>query len=695
MQIFPKKVIKFWNGWEVRALVVLSLTLQVILIVFGSYRKRTTRAWIRILVWSAYMSADWVATVALGNLATLGGNSGNESSKENSALQSFWAPFLLLHLGGPDTITAYSLEDNELWQRHFLGLLVEAGVAIYVFLRSCADTALTYIAIPVFIAGVIKYGERTWVLRSSSTKHFRDSLLGAPDPGPDYVLQSKKTDDVEMEANVASGGTDYVQSKRRCNDDQVEVNVSSDRDPVVCMDNIVCQAYLLFEKLEYFVADLILGYHDRKYCRSIICKKSPEEAFGLVEVELGFLYDMLYTKASLVYSRFGIYLRCISSLCSFSAFVTFLIIINNQAYSPVDIYITYSLLIGALVLELYAMMILIYSDWTKLWLLENNFHSLKRNVNGKRWSRTMANYNLINVCLKQEATMSNIGVEIFGWHQNVTWQHVDSQLRELIFHKLQERSNGIDSLFDVNLCKKLLDYRGDFVLGKMNCLAPFEWCTVGVEFDHSLLLWHIATELCYNDDAKRLRESNDLSSLKSLNRYSKISKWLSDYMLYLLVMCPSMLPKGIGEIRYRDTCAEAIRFFNQTRDRIQSEVDKACEELFQVDTSRPPEEVKGDVSKSVLFYGCSLAKQLQSLRSLGQMEDWGIKKKWEMMNEVWVELLAYAAVHCSWKEHAQQLRKGGEFLSHVCLLMAHLGLSQQYQTQQQYFTFNGQYHFVQ
>ena len=40
------------------------------------------------------------------------------SMNANSELTAFWAPFLLLHLGGPDSITAYALEDNELWLWH-------------------------------------------------------------------------------------------------------------------------------------------------------------------------------------------------------------------------------------------------------------------------------------------------------------------------------------------------------------------------------------------------------------------------------------------------------------------------------------------------------------------------------------------------------------------------------------------------
>eukprot|EP00258_Populus_trichocarpa_P016289 XP_006374608.2 uncharacterized protein LOC18105893 isoform X2 [Populus trichocarpa] len=50
-----------------------------------------------------------------------------------------------------------------------------------------------------------------------------------------------------------------------------------------------------------------------------------------------------------------------------------------------------------------------------------------------------------------------------------------------------------------------------------------------------------------------------------------------------------------------------------------------------------------------------------------------------MIHEVWVEMVAYAAAHCPWKEHTKELRRGGELLTHVSLLMLHLGLSAQYE----------------
>ncbi|XVE68230.1 hypothetical protein DITRI_Ditri09bG0051700 [Diplodiscus trichospermus] len=651
MSTFSETVIDVWNGWEIRVLLLLSLLFQVILIAFGSQRKYSTIIWMRFFVWSAYMSADSVATLALGILArNVGGDSAKRNSNPNISLHLFWTPFLILHLGGPDTITAYNLEDNELWPRHFLGLVVQTAIAFYVFVKSWGDNHLKLIAIPVFIAGIIKYGERTWVLRKSSTENIRSCLLSDPDPGPDYdeVMRKKKKDRNYKPPPPALLPQRYSGSP----------------------DDYLYQAYYLFNRLKYLFADLILGYYERKDCYSMISNKSSEEAFELVEGELGLLYDVLYTKATIVYSKYGILLRCSSFFSSVFAMVAFALI-DEHPYSPVDISITYLLLVGAIALEVYAFVLVLLSDWTRLWLADH----LKPVRIGKMWSRTIFKYNLIKFCLRKQDTMwirfqKFIGIqELVDKHLYVDCEDIDAELQELIFRILKERSENINSLTDVNECKKLLSYRGDCVLDKMKCLERFKWSTIEVEFDHSLLLWHIATQLCYWDDVKKWTNSPE-----SLNKYSKVSKCLSDYMLYLLVMYPNMLPEGIGQIRYRDTHSEASRFFLQRRREIGTKVEGACHELYEADTDLL-EEVKGDETKSVLFYGSRLAKQLQSLES---EEDWECGKKWEMINKVWVEMLAYAAVNCGWKEHGQQLRRGGELLTHVCLLMANLGLSEQY-----------------
>ncbi|KAK1576835.1 hypothetical protein Q3G72_016852 [Acer saccharum] len=141
-----------------------------------------------------------------------------------------------------------------------------------------------------------------------------------------------------------------------------------------------------------------------------------------------------------------------------------------------------------------------------------------------------------------------------------------------------------------------------------------------------------------------------------------------------------MLPEGIGEIRYRDMFAEALRFFMHKAMTLNilccgekyNTKSEACNDLLKENFGAAEEAIKGDKSQSLLFYGCRLANQLKSLQ---------IDHKWEVTSEVWVEMLTYASNKCRWKEHGQQLRKGGELLTHVHLLMVHLGLSEQYRIQ--------------
>nr|GEY58054.1 disease resistance protein [Tanacetum cinerariifolium] len=180
--------------------------------------------------------------------------------------------------------------------------------------------------------------------------------------------------------------------------------------------------------------------------------------------------------------------------------------------------------------------------------------------------------------------------------------------------------------------------------------------------------WHIATDLCYNlDKSKREKDSNGKEVIQEWDLHMIHSKQLADYVLYILVMCPFMLPIGIGIIRFRDTCAEALVFFEEKNSASKLE---AYEMLGQVSTKVFPSTVKGDRSKSVLFEACKLAASLNEMGDPGKM--------WKMVGDVWVEILGYAASVCRGFDHAQQLEKGGELLTHVWLLMAHLGITEHF-----------------
>lgn len=66
MPIFPSSLMKLWDKWELRAMVLLSLSLQILLILLACRRKY--RSWVGIVTWLAYLSADWVSAVSIGFL---------------------------------------------------------------------------------------------------------------------------------------------------------------------------------------------------------------------------------------------------------------------------------------------------------------------------------------------------------------------------------------------------------------------------------------------------------------------------------------------------------------------------------------------------------------------------------------------------------------------------------------------------
>lgn len=142
-----------------------------------------------------------------------------------------------------------------------------------------------------------------------------------------------------------------------------------------------------------------------------------------------------------------------------------------------------------------------------------------------------------------------------------------------------------------------------------------------------------------------------------------ISKLVSDYMFYLLVMKPTMVAPVLGNwhVVFQDTFAESTRYFAKHG---LSEGFEVYERTAAVKTKMRAAEVKGAASRSVLFDACVLAQQLR-LESHG---------RWNVMSRVWVEMLCYAAINCRSIVHAQQLSKGGELLTFTWLLINHLGL---------------------
>ncbi|GMP42287.1 hypothetical protein CsSME_00012082 [Camellia sinensis var. sinensis] len=185
----------------------------------------------------------------------------------------------------------------------------------------------------------------------------------------------------------------------------------------------------------------------------------------------------------------------------------------------------------------------------------------------------------LNFCNKDKPTKSHLPPH-----------RVDLSIKELIICQLGKISqNDLEGETPQAYTIK----RGEWTLEKYG--LDVNWSVV-LEFGKSIVVWHVATDICYDSEPK---------SSKSVPNIVETTKILSYYMMHLLLFCPTLPFCNNGE-----------------------NVDKFFEEAQ--------------------FNGEKLARSL---------DDKG-NNKWEIMSNMWVEMLCYAASCCS-VEHVQELRRGG------------------------------------
>ncbi|KAE8670856.1 putative Leucine-rich repeat family protein [Hibiscus syriacus] len=727
-----------WDKWNIRGSILFSLWLQVILIFVAPIRKSARQKLVISLIWLAYLLADAAANFAVGLISNSQRNPDKNADPklvQNTDLLAFWAPFLLLHLGGPDTITAFALEDNQLWLRHLLGLFFQAGAVIYIFFQSLPNDKLMFLTVLVFFAGIIKYGERTLALYRASLDKYRDSMLKKPDPGPNY---SKLMEEYAFKRSAELPTTITMTPEP---DKETKASDTPPKEGPLNHLEVVHYAYQFFLTFRGLIVDLIFSFRERNESRDFFTRRSAEDALRVIEVELNFIYGSLYTKLEVVYSWLG----CI---CRFLAFGFTLATLGlfyfktKDEFRGVDVGITYTLLLGAIALDVIALLTIIFSDrtfaliknpdrphpscwpvafvfkiflalkkpwWCKCKCKPNCPHQvLATPLAFRRWSGSISSHNLIRYCLESKKE----SIHEFPSLCLIVCKYIFDLLGlEIVFDRLTEICKVIGRYLGV-IKEKLKILRLPFIkflrlfmedtVDELLYVSrePFTKDLWEFIFDElkkksefadtpetakriSILLWHIATDLCYhaekeNGDNSAEKENGDNSAEKENGdnrvKLRHFSKTLSDYMLYLLVFQPTMMSAvaGIAKIRFGDTCEEAKRFF-KSRSLRPNEDKKACEQILSVNTDVGPEEVKGDRSKSVLFSASILAKELQ------RMEREDDEDKWMIMSRVWVELVSYAASHCRANTHAAEVSKGGQLITFFWLLMAHFGLGEQFQ----------------
>ena len=130
-----------------------------------------------------------------------------------------------------------------------------------------------------------------------------------------------------------------------------DANAKINDQEVLTDVEVVKGAYDYFNKFKGLVVDMIFSFQERSDSRNYLLQRTALDALRVIEVELNFIYQAFYTKASVITNKVGFFFR----LGSFASLVAALVVFvydQKRGSNPFDVKVTYTLLYGAVALDL-------------------------------------------------------------------------------------------------------------------------------------------------------------------------------------------------------------------------------------------------------------------------------------------------------------------------------------------------------
>lgn len=714
-------MVELWDTWNVRVLVILSLLTQVFLLLLAPCRKRRGgKGYIQITIWFAYLFADWVAVFTIGLILQAG---------SRTEFQILWAPFLLLHLGGPDTITAFSLEDNEFWLRHLIGLLLQVGSTLYVIGQSRLHNKFWVSTFLILIAGTIKYVERNLSFYFASFDRFGDNEIwdsnsseSPPESSPKKLTWKEKFKywvlcrPHPMQFTTEGADDSYLQEGWR-----------------YVRNGTLLSNFLLSKEpyrgtIKFLLVGPLISPNRRDLSRICFLRiKSSKAMLRMIETELNLLYEALHTKFPLFESKLGKILRIVSLSCIIAALLSFLVFVKRgDGLKKLDVCLTYALLIGAIAIDFISIGLVSISDFHNFqpyWKF-GKFLSIKSmcrsDQQGSYWSKEVSQLSFLTYYVDSAHTiwweklgsfptlrLTLVDAIIGGKKYKFSKEFNENQeCWAFIVRELMEKAESAET---VEEGKKICLRKGEGPILKWlnideQSLQKQEqtkkeliWSFLRLDYTESFLSWHIATELCFRygkiEDNTKTEENN--------MDYRSIAKVISCYMFYLFeTQHPMIASVFIDSKALREgTCnhvQRALYYYGKSlemaKDQGMVEDEEGRGRIKYVDRNDndyeryvyeegrrvyATEGVSGQLfaMTSPNFEGMLSKSALENARRLvDELEEKDGTFPWKLISQVWVEIMCYASINCKPNIHAQQPSQGGQLLTFVWLLMNNLGL---------------------
>ncbi|KAG2603964.1 hypothetical protein PVAP13_4NG023100 [Panicum virgatum] len=377
-------------------------------------------------------------------------------------------------------------------------------------------------------------------------------------------------------------------------------------------------------------------------------------AFRVIEMELAFLYDFLYTRfdmKSYMYKGFGFYFVVVT--------VTVWNIISGafsrhyhrsnleQRVHGTDVihWVTIVLLIIVLALSLLPATLdrrwhivvvvdirnpsfLQATGWTR------NFSIVKHQAKNY-WQRAIGQYSLLLN---------------FDYHQ---WNMLTRLSLGLVEATREGQKAGKKIMLTDEIIERVLSafkesngqlQDGQSALARNQLLSRFSWaCTLPTHI-HKILVWHIGTTIAM--DEHPVPRTGD----------QHVAKTLSDYCAYLGAFVPDMLP-GHGY--------DTQRIFDAVIMEAQDGL-TGCDTLSRRCGMLMEGFLLSGSSCTILQLGGRLGRELRGVVPEAQ--------RWKVLADFWAEFILFLAPASNVEIHAEKLAAGGEFMTHLWALLTQAGI---------------------
>uniref|UniRef100_A0A0E0MP73 DUF4220 domain-containing protein n=1 Tax=Oryza punctata TaxID=4537 RepID=A0A0E0MP73_ORYPU len=344
-----------------------------------------------------------------------------------------------------------------------------------------------------------------------------------------------------------------------------------------------------------------------------------------------------------------------------------------------DVTVSYILLVGATILDVSSAAMLVFSTKRSnlpTGILRASNYILPTRIR-KRWSEELAQYSMIK---RQYATMQA--------ETPLSQSLGDKAIRMFILDNLLRHGTRAEW--------NCASSRGQLALGRYEDPGSTvdKSTSSGVDFPTSVLIWHIATDICYY-----YYSSDDGDDQVKTKEQKEMSRQLSNYIMYLVFNCGVMLTnksqivhdKARHEITEyilsssagdhqqaagnrpdeKDAVVKLFEACNNINDQEKQQAAVVLDVNDQQAGSSPTPKLEFlRRAEAALYYpavphACKVAKVLIGIN--------GEPQRWGLIADVWEEMLYYIAPRCGAAFHYEHLSTGGEFVTHILYLMRLLG----------------------